>query len=125
MLGEQMTEDLFFTLVVGVAALSGAIVGRIMALEAQDRPTAVFAAAYCGAGAGLMSGPPFAFLLTLIARLWGSQIGITSLIDAMEATGPALLWGPAGGAAGGLVIGILIAMLRRRAPSDAGVERAR
>jgi len=116
-----MTENLFFLLVVGVAALCGAIVGRIIALEAQDRPTAVFAAAYCGAGAGLVTGPPFAFLLALIAKLWGVDIGISSLIDAIEATGPALLWGPAGGAAGGLVLGIVVAILRRHAPL--GIER--
>jgi len=115
-----MTEELFFTLVICVAALCGAIVGRTIALEASDRPTAVFAAAYCGAGAGLVSGPPFAFLLAVIVKLWSADIGISSLIEAVEATGPALLWGIEGGALGGLVLGILVAMLKRRVPLGGG-----
>lgn len=111
-----MTEELFLTVVVCVAALCGAVVGRIFALEAPDRATAVFASAYCGAGAGLVSGPPLAFLLALAVKLWARDLGIAGLIDAVEATGPALLWGPAGGAAGGLLVGLLVAPFKRRPP---------
>jgi hypothetical protein len=116
-----MTDDLVFLLVVAAAAVCGAVVGRIIASEAQDRRAAAFAAAYCGAGAGLVSAPPAAFLLTLIDRSWTSQPWSSRLFDAAEATGPALLWGPAGGAAGGLVLGILVAILWRSGPLD--VER--
>ena len=56
-----MTEELFVASIAGVAAPCGAIVGRIFAVEAPDRRTAVLAAGYCGAGAGLVSAIPFAF----------------------------------------------------------------
>jgi hypothetical protein len=108
-----MTEEHFYTLVMGVAALFGAVVGRIIALEAEDRRTAVLAAGYCGAGAGLVSAVPSAFLLALVVKLWSAELSAAGLIDAVEATGPALLWGPAGGAAGGLALGIVVAVSRR------------
>jgi len=108
-----MTEDVYFTLLISFAVACGAFVGRIIASEAQDRPTAVLAGAYCGAGAGLVGTPPFAFVITLIAQSWSSQFGISALIDAIEATGMALLWGIAGGAAGGLVLGILVAAFKK------------
>lgn len=115
-----MTGDLFNTVVMGMAALFGALVGRIIASEAEDRATAIFAGAYCGAGAGLMSGPPLAFALALIVKLWRGELGFSGLVEAVETTGPALLWGPAGGAAGGLVLGIIVALFKRRMPRDRG-----
>jgi len=115
-----MTEELFIASVVGVAALCGAIVGRIFAVEAPDRRTAVFAAAYCGAGAGLISSIPTPFLLVLIARWWTSAFGVAALINAVEAIGSALLWGAAGGAGGGLLVGMAVALFKRRTPAARG-----
>jgi hypothetical protein len=112
-----MTPELAFATAVGIAALCGAATGRIFALEAEDRRTAVLAAAYCGTGAGILSAPSFAFLLVLVARLLDGQTGAASaLARAAEATGPALLWGGAAGAAGGLLIGALIALFKRHSP---------
>lgn len=112
-----MPDELAFMLAIGLAAICGAVTGRTFALEAEDRRTAVLAAAYCGAGAGLLGGPALAFLLVLIARLAQMPAEAASaLAGAAEATGPALLWGPAGGAAGGLLVGLLVAVLKRYAP---------
>jgi hypothetical protein len=110
-----MTENMYWALVVSFAALCGAIVGRVFAAEAENRRTAALAAAYTGGGAGLMSAPPFAFLLTFVVHSWNSGFGIPPLIDAIEATGVGLLWGPVGGAAGGLVLGMLVALLGKGA----------
>jgi hypothetical protein len=68
-----MTDGLAFNLSIAIAAVCGALAGRIFALEA-------------------------------------------ALGDAAEATGPALLWGPAAGAAGGLVVGAVVALFKRYAP---------
>src|SRR5215470_16382736 len=112
-----MTNELAFTLTVGFAAAAGVLTGRTFALEAEDRRTAVLAAAYCGAGAGLLGGPVVAFVLVSVAKLVDAQDGLAvALARGAEATGPALLWGPAGGAAGGLVIGVLVALFKRYAP---------
>jgi hypothetical protein len=111
-----MTDELFYAVVAAAAGLCGALVGRIFAVEAPDRVTAVLAAAYCGAGAGLVSGPPLAFLLVLAVKLWARDLGLAGLIQALEATGLALLWGPAGGAVGGLLIGLLVAPFKGRPP---------
>jgi hypothetical protein len=112
-----MTVELGFNLAIGIAAACGALAGRTFALEAEDRRTAILAAAYCGAGAGLLAGPVFAFALVLIAKLLVADAGAgAALGDAAEATGPALLWGPAAGAAGGLVVGVLVALFKRYAP---------
>jgi hypothetical protein len=110
-----MTEDMYLVLVMSFAALCGAFVGRVFASEAENRRTAVLAAAYMGAGAGLVGAPPFAFLLTFVVHSWRSGLGIAPLIDAIEATGVGLLWGPVGGAAGGLLLGILVALLGKGA----------
>ena len=78
---------------------------------------AILAAAYCGAGAGLLAGPVFSFLLVLAARLLDAETGgIAALGEAAEAVGAALLWGPVAGAAGGLGIGALVALFKRSAP---------
>ncbi|MBO0763995.1 MAG: hemin uptake protein HemP, partial [Hyphomicrobiaceae bacterium] len=89
----RMTEGLAFALAMGVAAVCGAATGRIFALEAEDRRTSILAAAYCGAGAGLMSGPAFAFVLVLAAELLAGQAIAPALSGAAQVTGPALLWG--------------------------------
>jgi hypothetical protein len=109
-----MTDELAFNLAIGSAAVCGGLAGRIFALEAEDRRTAILAAAYCGAGAGLLGGPVFAFALVLTARLLDAGTGVVAALgDAAEAAGPALLWGPAAGAAGGFVIGALVALFKR------------
>lgn len=110
-----MTEELAFALAMGVAAVCGAATGRIFALEADDRRTSILAAAYCGAGAGLMSGPVFAFVLVLAAELLHGQGVSPALTGAAQVTGPALLWGIAAGAAGGVTVGILVALVKRYA----------
>jgi hypothetical protein len=108
-----MTFDLAFAMTIGFAAVSGALAGRIFALEAEDRRTAVLAAAYCGAGAGLLGGPVVAFVLVSVARLIDAPGGLAvALARGAEATGPALLWGPAGGAAGGLAVGVAVVLLK-------------
>ena len=112
-----MTDELAFNLAIAIAAVCGALAGRIFALEAEDRRTAILAAGYCGAGAGLLGGPAFTFLLVLIAKLLDPETGgVAALGDAAEATGPALLWGPAAGAAGGVAIGAVVALFKRYAP---------
>jgi hypothetical protein len=109
-----MTPELAFLMAIGIAALCGAATGRIFALEAEDRRTAVLAAAYCGTGAGILSAPLFAFVLVVLAGLLEGQTGgVAALARAAQATGPALLWGAAAGAAGGLVVGALIALSKR------------
>jgi hypothetical protein len=105
-----------FNLAIGIAAMCGALAGRIFALEAEDRRTAVLAAAYCGGGAGLMSGPVFAFLLVLIATAFDGQSAASALARAAQATGPALLWGIPAGAGGGLAVGVAVAIFRRNLP---------
>ncbi len=112
-----MTEQQFIASVAGVAALCGAIVGRIFAMEAPDRRTAALAAAYCGAGAGLVSSVPFAFLLVLIVKWATTHTGFAAMLEAAEAIGPGLLWGVAGGAGGGLLAGIVVALLKRVTPA--------
>jgi hypothetical protein len=108
------TEELVFTLVASIAAVCGASAGRIFAVEAEDRTTAVLAAAYVGAGAGLIGAPPTAFLLTVIAKSWNSQAGVGSILfDAtVTATTVAMLWGTIAGAAGGLVVGAIVATFK-------------
>jgi hypothetical protein len=113
-----MTEQLFIASVAGVTALCGAIVGRIFAVEAADRRTAILAAVYCGAGAGLVASVPFAFLLVLIVRWATTHTGFGALLQAGEAIGPGLLWGVAGGAGGGLLVGIVVALFKRVRPVD-------
>lgn len=110
-------DDLAFMLAVAVAAACGAVTGRVFALEGEDRRTSMLAAAYCGAGAGLLSSPLVAFAVVLIATVLDPEAGIgQALASAGEAAGPALLWGVAGGAGGGLVVGILAALFRKYAP---------
>jgi hypothetical protein len=112
-----MTAELFIAAVAGVGALLGAIAGRAFAVEAPSRITAVFAAAYCGAGAGLVSAMLFPFLLVLVVNSWSSGFGAGTLAEAVEAIWRGAFWSVAGGAAGGFLIGILVAPFKRRKPS--------
>ena len=107
-----MTEQLVYAVVVTVAAVFGLIAGRVLAVEAETRLRAIFAGTYVGAGAGLTTAIPLGSLLTLIAGYLNE--GSSTWFDALDVAGMALLWGTAGGAAGGLAISIVIAALNLR-----------
>jgi hypothetical protein len=110
-------DELVVLLGVGVAVICGAAAGRAFALEGEDRRTSILAAAYCGAGAGLLSATLLTFAVVLIGTAAHPERGIgVAVLSAGEAAGPALLWGIAGGAAGGLAVGILVALFRRYTP---------
>jgi hypothetical protein len=110
------TDEIAFLLAIAVATLCGAVTGRVFALEGENRHTSILAAAYCGAGAGLLSASLVAFIVVLTATLLGPAGLFTDLVSAGTAIGPALLWGAASGAGAGLVVGILVASFKRYAP---------
>jgi hypothetical protein len=96
------------------AAVWGMLAGRVFAIEGWERHNAILAAGYVGAGTGVLSGPPFALLLTLIARSLPATAatattGFFATVD--EFATAAVLWGPLGGACGGLIAGILVVLL--------------
>jgi hypothetical protein len=106
-----------FLLAMAVAAVCGGAAGRVFALEGENRRTSVLTAAYCGAGAGLVSGPLAAFAAVLVATMLDPEAGLAAgLASAGGAVGPALLWGAASGAGGGLLVGILVAAFKRYTP---------
>jgi hypothetical protein len=104
-----MTEAFVLNTVVSVAAVLGLIAGRAIAAEGETWLRSVLAAAYIGAGVGLMFsvlvGPP----LSLVVQLLSSES--STWFDALDVAGKCLLWGTAAGAAGGLAIGIVVASL--------------
>ena len=102
-----MTEVFVYTVVASIAVVLGAIAGRVFAMEAENRLMSILAATYVSAGVGLMSAIPTGSLLTLAAQMLNGDS--STWFDALDVAGMALLWGTAGGAAGGLVIGIVIA----------------
>lgn len=104
-----MTEVLIYTVVASVAIALGAIAGRVLAVEGEDRLTAIFAGTYVGAGVGFTSAMPVGSLLTLAAKLLSAESA--TWIDTLDVAGMALLWGTAGGAAGGLAVSFVIAAL--------------
>ena len=107
-----MTEVFIYSVVASVAAVLGVIAGRVFAMEAENRLISIFAATYVSAGVGLMSAMPTGSILTLVAQLLDA--GSSTWFDALDVAGMALLWGTAGGAAGGLAISIVIAALNLR-----------
>ena len=107
-----MTEVLIYEVVASFAAVFGAIAGRVFAVEAQDRPTAIFAGTYIGAGAGLLTALPMGSVLALAAQLLNS--GSSTWFDALDVAGRSLLWGTASGAAAGLAISLIVAALKTR-----------
>ncbi|MFN3746543.1 MAG: hypothetical protein ACK4TL_17720 [Hyphomicrobiaceae bacterium] len=110
-----MTESFVLNAVVSVAAVLGAIAGRAIAAEGENWIKSVLAAAYIGAGVGLMFSILVGPLLSLIAQLLNA--GSSTWFDALDVAGKSLLWGTLAGAAGGLAVGILVASLslgRRR-----------
>lgn len=110
-----MTEQLIFSAIAAVAALLGMIAGRVFALEGGKTLLSILAAAYVGAGVGLMTSILIGPLLTLAAQYINA--GSATWFDALDVAGTALLWGIGAGAAGGLAIGLLIAVLPSRWPS--------
>ena len=110
--GDLMTEVLIYEVVASFAAVFGAIAGRVFAVEAQDRPTAIFAGTYIGAGAGLLTALPMGSVLALAAQLLNS--GSSTWFDALDVAGRSLLWGTASGAAAGLAISLIVAALKTR-----------
>lgn len=102
-----MTEVFVFAAVAVIAAVFGAIAGRVFALEAENRLVAILAAAYVGAGVGLTSAMPVGSVLALVAQVLNA--GSSTWFDALDVAGRTLVWGTVSGAAGGLAIGIVIA----------------
>lgn len=95
--------------VAATATLLGMIAGRVFAIEGGKRVSSVFAAAYVGAGVGLLSSILLGSLLSLIAQYVNA--GATTWFDALDVAGTALLWGTLAGAVGGLTIGAVITAL--------------
>jgi hypothetical protein len=91
-----------------VAGLFGAIAGRVFAVEAQNRRTALFAATYIGAGVGLVTALPIGSVLTVVMKILNSERDFSALLNALDVTGTAVMWGTASGAAGGLVMSLLV-----------------
>src|SRR5262245_13972859 len=111
-------DDIAFKVAVAVAAACGAAAGRAFALEGENRRTSILAAAYCGAGAGLLIASLFAFIVVLVATTLEPRGGLaTDLASAGGAIGAALIWGAASGAGGGLVVGIVVAIFKRYSPA--------
>jgi len=109
-----MTEQVVYAVVVSVAAVFGLIAGRVLAVEAENRLIAIFAGTYVGAGVGVTSAMPLGSLLAVIAELLNE--GPSTWFDALDVAGKSLLWGTAGGAAGGLVVSMVIAALNLGRP---------
>jgi hypothetical protein len=104
-----MTEVFVYTAVAVSAAVFGAVAGRVFAEEAASRMSAICAGTYVGAGAGLTSAMPIGSFLSLVAQ-W-LNAGFLTWRDALDVAGMALLWGTASGAAGGLIVSIVIALI--------------
>ena len=107
-----MSEVYVYAVVASVAAALGVIAGRGIAVEGESRLTSVFAAAYVSAGVGLMSSILIGPLLSLALQLINAET--STWFDALDVASMALLWGTAAGAAGGLVIGLVVAVLPLR-----------
>lgn len=104
-----MSEISVYTAVAIIAALFGMVAGRAFAMEGGKRISSVFAAAYIGAGVGLISSVLIGPLLTLVVQLL--RAGSGTWFDALDVAGKTLLWGTGSGAAGGLAIGLVILAL--------------
>jgi len=95
--------------VAALALLLGMVAGRVLAIEGGRRLSGILAAAYVGAGVGLMSAILVGSLLALVAQYLNSETA--RWFDALDVAGTSLFWGTVAGAAGGLTIGILISAL--------------
>ena len=104
-----MTEMSVYLAVAVVAALFGAIAGRVFAVEAENRIAAIFAGTYVAAGVGLTTAMPVGSLLALIAQLLNA--GSSTWFDALNVASMSLVWGTLSGAAGGLAVSLVVAAL--------------
>jgi len=104
-----MTEVFVLTAVVSAATVLGVIAGRAIAAEGENWLTSVLAAAYIGAGVGLMFSILVGPLLSLVVQLLNAEP--STWFDALDVAGKCLLWGTAAGAAGGLTAGVVVASL--------------
>lgn len=104
-----MTEMYVYLAVAAAAAVFGIIAGRVFAVEAENRVTAIFAGTYMGAGVGLTSAMPMGSLLALVAQLLNT--GSSTWFDALNVASMSLVWGTASGAAGGLAVSLVVAAL--------------
>jgi hypothetical protein len=104
-----MTEISVYLAVAVVAALFGALAGRVFAVEAENRIAAIFAGTYVAAGVGLTSAMPVGSLLALIAQLLNE--GSSTWFDALHVASMSLVWGTVSGAAGGLAVSLVVAAL--------------
>jgi hypothetical protein len=107
-----MTEAFVYTAVASLAAVLGAIAGRAIAVEGESRLTSVLAAAYLGAGVGLMCAVLFGSPLSLVAQWLNAES--STWFDTLDVASTAILWGTAAGAAGGLAIGVVVTLLPLR-----------
>lgn len=103
-----MSAVSIYSIVAAIAAVFGVAAGRVFAIEGGRRTSAVLAAAYVGAGVGLLTSVLIGPVLTLIAQYLSTN---STWFDALEVAGTTLLWGTVAGAAGGLAIGIVIMLL--------------
>lgn len=104
-----MSATSIYSIVAAVAVLLGMIAGRVFAIEGGRRFPAILAAAYMGAGVGLMSAILIGPVLALTAQYVNSETA--TWFDALDVAGTSLLWGTMAGAAGGLAIGLVISVL--------------
>ncbi len=104
-----MSATSIYSAVAALAVVLGMIAGRVFAIEGGRRLPAIFAAAYIGAGVGLISATLIGPLLALAAQYVNSETG--TWFDALDVAGTSLLWGTMAGAAGGLAIGLVISIL--------------
>lgn len=95
--------------VAAISALLGMIAGRVFAIEGGRGVSSILAAAYVGAGVGLITSVLIGPILTLVAQYMNEAS--KTWFDALDVAGTALFWGTAAGATGGLVIGLVIAVL--------------
>lgn len=104
-----MTETSVYLAVAVVAAVFGAIAGRVFAVEAENRVAAIFAGTYVAAGVGLTTAMPVGSLLALMAQLLNA--GSSTWFDALNVASMSLVWGTLSGAAGGLAVSLVVAAL--------------
>jgi hypothetical protein len=104
-----MLEVSIYSAIAAIGGVLGMVVGRVFAIEGGRRLPSIFAAAYVGAGAGLMASVLIGPILTLVAQYLNA--GSSTWFDALDVASTALFWGTLAGAAGGLASGIVIALL--------------
>lgn len=107
-----MSEVSIYSFVAVLAGVLGMFAGRVFAIEGGRGLASIFAAAYVGGGVGLIISVLIGPLLTLGLQLLRS--GSSTWFNALDVAGMTLVWGTGSGAAGGLIIGLLIAALPKQ-----------